>query len=65
VAIGVVGIAVPLAAPGFFRLEPMPPDILAGLLVGIIAVAFVYWRSTFAHPRLLEPIRVLVRAGRV
>ncbi len=64
-AIAVIGVAVPLAAPGFFRLEPMPPDILAGILVGIVAVAFVYWRATFAHPRLLEPIRVLVRAGRV
>jgi cation-transporting ATPase E len=56
VAIAVVGVAVPLAVPGFFRLEPVPPDILAGLIVGIVAVAFVYWRSTFAHPRLLEPI---------
>jgi cation-transporting ATPase E len=64
VAIAVVGVAVPLAVPGFFRLEPVPPDILAGLIVGIVAVAFVYWRSTFAHPRLLEPIRILVRAGR-
>jgi len=29
-----------------------------------VLVAFLYWRSTFAHPRLLEPISVLVRAGR-
>jgi hypothetical protein len=43
----------------------VPPGILAGLVVGIVGVAFVYGRSTFAHPRLLEPIRVLVRAGRV
>ena len=64
VVIAVLGIAVPLAAPVFFRLEPMPPEILAGLVVGIVAVAFIYWRSTFAHARLLEPIRVLVRAGR-
>ncbi len=65
VAIAVVGVAVPLALPGFFRLEPMPPEMLAALLLGIVGVAFVYWRSTFAHPRLLEPIRVLVRGGRV
>ncbi|MFI5261968.1 MAG: HAD-IC family P-type ATPase [Candidatus Limnocylindrales bacterium] len=65
VALGVIGVVVPLAAPGFFRLEPMPPDVLAGLLVGIVVVALVYWRSTFAHPRILEPIRVLVHAGRV
>jgi cation-transporting ATPase E len=65
VALAVVGIAVPLLVPDFFRLEPVPPDILAGLILGIVGVAFVYWRSTFAHPRILEPIRVLIRAGRV
>ena len=65
VALAVVGIAVPLLVPDFFRLEPVPPDILAGLVLGIVGVAFVYWRSTFAHPRILEPIRVLIRAGRV
>jgi len=64
VGIAVLGVVVPLAAPGFFRLEPMPPAILAALVGEIVAVAFLYWRSTFAHPRLLEPIRVLVRAGR-
>ena len=63
-AIAIIGVAVPLAAPDFFRLEPMPPEVLAGLALGFVLVAFVYWRSTFAHPRLLEPIRVLVRGGR-
>jgi cation-transporting P-type ATPase E len=62
--IAIVGVAVPLAAPDFFRLEPMPPEVLAGLGLGFVLVAFVYWRSTFAHPRLLEPIRILIRGGR-
>jgi len=64
VAIGVVGVAVPALFAGFFRLAPLQPGEWVLLGVSTVVVAFLFWRSTFAHPRLLEPIRVLVRAGR-
>lgn len=60
----VVGIAGPVLLPSFFQLASMPWELWA-LVVGMsVAAAYLYWRSTLARPRLIEPIRVLIRAGR-
>jgi len=60
----IVGIAGPVILPGFFQLAPMPWQLWGMILTMSVVSAYLYWRSTLARPRLIEPIRVLIHAGR-
>jgi cation-transporting ATPase E len=60
----IAGIAGPVILPGFFQLAPMPWQLWGTILTMSVVSAYLYWRSTLARPRLIEPIRVLIHAGR-